>query len=200
MSSLLFMITNWGKFGRRVGEWIFMHLCSFIFWGVILPLICIGICRDYCGPRFLNKQCIHGFQVLTSPKGYAGQGCLWLSRPEDGSGSSQRFRVVFVLRTPHEQRFGRWAMPFISMMLGFCTRFFVVGAFRVSTMGIHHIWLSECFRNFFPTGQKLPQSQGGLSRKKIWTFKGTPQMPPPKATRPYLKRQSQSTVGWIFPC
>ena len=44
---------------------------------------------------------------------------------------------------------------------------------------------SECFRNFFPTGQKLPGISRWLSRKKIWTFKGTPQMPPPKAIRPY---------------
>lgn len=39
---------------------------SVIFWGVILPLVA-RICRDCCGPRFLNKQ-YNGSKSSSTPK------------------------------------------------------------------------------------------------------------------------------------
>eukprot|EP00438_Fugacium_kawagutii_P029575 Skav212239 [mRNA] locus=scaffold4106:82972:86749:+ [translate_table: standard] len=45
---------------------------------------------------------------------YVGQGCLWMSRPEVGSGN--RFRVILVVRTPDEKRFAPWASLLFSMI------------------------------------------------------------------------------------
>ena len=60
----------------------------------------------------------------------------------------------------------------------------------------HLIDKVNVFVTFFQRAKKLPGISRWLSRKKIWTFKGTPQMPPFKAIRPYLKRQSQSSP-WL---
>eukprot|EP00434_Breviolum_minutum_P030267 symbB.v1.2.026772.t1/scaffold2699.1/size140064/7 len=93
-------------------------------WVVRMAWILFGHCRDeghgngnfydFDTPHTMRHQLRRNFPQKGDAS-YAGQGCLWLSRPEDGS-EPQRFRVVLVLRTPHEQRFGRWAMPFISMI------------------------------------------------------------------------------------